>query len=324
MDEYTYLRILRESGDQQALAGRVRDLREHGWSMSTIADAVGVARQWLYILLGRHPDAQSPADAPPIEDLRAEIEPDVPLKLDRAKLPPSISDAMSALWRLNLRDRSAGKSEQSKTLDVLLALLLRRGVPNLAIAQEAGVTHRAVIARTNRAQDRNTLPSNLQTSFLQAPRHREAREIQPRIPGRDAFVLFQVVMTTYPRFYTLRSPEGGLYLFKAHVDNKYLNDMDVADFELLQSEEQFADAIANAEPDSSPFYVAPAHWLYVESTPGYIWDKQNYDPIKDFFPSALEPNSPLSLECFRNPSAVLRNNPPIEWKAGQDATSQED
>jgi hypothetical protein len=321
MDEYTYLRALREAGDQESLAGRVRDLREHGWAMSDLAEGIGVARQWLYILRNRFPNAHSPADAPEIEDLRADTEPDIPLKLDRAKLPPALADALSALWRLNVRDRSAGKSEQSRALDVFLELLLRRGVPNLAIAQEAGVTHRAVIARTNRAQDRSTLPSELHTEFLRAPRHREARELQPRIPGREAFALFQVVMTTYPRFYTLRSPDGGLYLFKAHVENKYLEETGLQDFELLESEEEFANEIVNAARDESGLFAVPAQWLYVESAPQYIWDKQNYDPIKDFFPEALEPKTALTLECFRNPSSVLRNNPPIEWKGGQDATS---
>jgi len=321
MDEYTYLRVLRESGDQQALAGRVRDLREHGWAMSDLAEGTGVARQWLYILLNRFPDAHSPVDAPEIEDLRAEPEPDTLLRSDRAKLPPAMADALSALWRLNLRDRSAGKSEQSRALDILLELLLRRGVPNLAIAQEAGVTHRAVIARTNRAQDRNTLPSNLHTEFLAAPGYREQREILPRIPGREAYALFQIVRTTYPRFYTLRSPDGDLYLFRPHVGNKYLEEAGLQDFELLENEEEFVSEIANAASDESGIFAAPAHWLYVESAPDYIWDKQNYDPIKDFFPEALEPKTALTLECFRNPSSVLRNNPPIEWKGGQDATS---
>lgn len=291
--------------------------------MSRIAQLVGVARQWLYILLKRFPAAHSPADAPEIEDLRADTEPDVPLKLDRAKLPPAIADALSALWRLNLRDRSAGHSEQSKDLDTLLALLLRRGVPNLAIAQEAGVTHRAVIARSNRSQDRNTLPSELQTSFLTAPGYREQRELQPKIPGREAYALFQVVMTTYPRFYTLRSPEGrgGLYLFRPYGVDSYLEEMGVADYVLLKNEEEFVHEVSSAETDSSPIYAAPVHWLYLESAPAYVWDKHNYDPIRDFFPPGMAPTSPLSLECFLNPSAVLRNNPPIEWKAGHDATS---
>lgn len=279
------------------------------------------------MLINKFPEARSADDAPVIEDLRPDIESEVPLKLDRARLPSEISDPLSALWRINLRDRSGGTSEPSKALDILISLLLRRGVPNLAVGQEAGVTHRAVIARFGRAVERGNLPDSLMTSFLPKPSYQESRIFHDRLPGRKAFAIFQVVATTYPRFYTLRDRKHSqLYLFSHYSAQKdpYLVENELDDYELLENEEQFVNAIENAQPDSSPVYAVPAHWLYMESSPAYIWSKREFDPMVDFYPEALRPRDPIVLQCFKDPGTILMNNPPIEWKNGDHATSEED
>lgn len=315
--EFDYLRLLHAQGRQEDLSARIRDLKEFGHPVSEAAEALGLTRQRIYVLLKQYPNAESPVDGAEIEDIREveELEPDL-LVMERAKLPPLITDTISALWRINLRDRSAGTSERSRVLDTMVALLLRRGVPNLAIGQEVGVTHRAVIARMIRAVERQTLPDEFETSFLSAVKYREHRELQERIPGRNAFALFQVVSNMYPRFYTMRDENDHLFVFDANRPNKRLEELGFDEFDLLTTEEEFTHAIADALPDESPIYAAPAHWLYVESTPPYLWDSQNYG-MTDFIPSGLlsKFEDPLVKLCFDDPAKVLTDVPPIDWKA---------
>ena len=156
--EGTLLRDLRDSLGNEACATRIRELLKYGWQVSQVADLIGVTRVSVSKWTSKLPAVD--LDPAPIVDFRspAQRQRDTGLRLRRVKVgvPDALADPLQALWRIAYTHRYSTAEEQtsraaSDALDVMLSILLRRGVTFFAIAEAADVTHRAVMDRMRRA-----------------------------------------------------------------------------------------------------------------------------------------------------------------------------
>jgi hypothetical protein len=156
--EAKLIRGLRAISPQTA-AARAKQLRGAGWTINDIALAAGVTRvtisKWLKMDTEDEPSPSHPVDDR--RDYDAELR-----KLGyrwstvHQRVPLELVEPLRALWRVAYTHRkSKSVSTDSRAagdaLDVLISILLRRGVTNFTIAETAGVTHRAVLDRMARA-----------------------------------------------------------------------------------------------------------------------------------------------------------------------------
>ena len=181
--EYARLRTMRSDGSMRPLAARLSILVTLGWKRTTIAEAMDVSRVTLNKWLRDHtfggetfkpygpdalegdPDSASKDEvlAPVVNKLtprNAEELGQVRFEHDKFIVPAGFVRPLAALWRVAYRARGHELTTDPEiaaagdALDILISVLLRRGVTNLAIANAAGVTHRAVLDRMNRARQR--------------------------------------------------------------------------------------------------------------------------------------------------------------------------
>jgi hypothetical protein len=179
--EAVRLKRLYELKLYEHLVARIAVLVEMGWAKTDIADAVGVSRvsvdKWL---VERSFGAQTFTELPDIldpdtgENLTTSVYHPVTSRLTKRQLeqyldaafkstkfivPPGYIPILQAMWRIAYRARRGSPTDAdmidvANALDVIITLLLRRGVSNLEIARAAGVTHRAVLDRVIRVQQR--------------------------------------------------------------------------------------------------------------------------------------------------------------------------
>jgi hypothetical protein len=327
--EYDYLRLLIKTGREAEAGYRIGVLRDHGWEIRSTAQALGVSRQGMYYLMdsAARKEITAPADSPPVLDLRP---PPVSLVMrsDAADVPPPLCKPLRAMWAHVFRDKSAGRSDLSAALDVLLHLLLRRGVPNIRIGDCGNVTHRAVSERMRRAVSRGTLPSEAGSSFLPHPAEDlpAARIMSQALHPARMSAVVQVVSASFPRFYTAQygnAPErdrSRLFMFDpskpvpASVSDIGLDESTRVD---VTSEEQWVDVIADADPNESPLYVVPVQWLYVFSVfDARVFAPQNFDLIPGVYPQALRPPGNL-MKFFTKTDGMLRQARPIAWSGSK-------
>lgn len=186
--EYARLRDLRASGLWGPLAARLCLDITLGWRRTEIAEAMDVSRVTLNNWLRQHTRGGSTFtaygpyalegdfDTASTDEVNAPILNKLPSRKgeqltgikfvpDRFIVPAGFHGPLDALWRIAYRSRGAEVTKDddvtaaSDALDVLISILLRRGVTNLAIGEAAGVTHRAVLDRMNRARARGILMS---------------------------------------------------------------------------------------------------------------------------------------------------------------------
>lgn len=184
--EIRRLRDMRDSGQNRPLAARLALLTTLGWRLADIAEAMDVSRvtlnSWLRdrtngadtfrpygpdALVG-DPDTLHTAlvMAPILNFLsrrNGEALADLRFEHDKFIVPDAFVRPLGALWRVAYKARGPELTSDPQVaaagdaLDILISILLRRGVTNLAIAEAAGVTHRAVLDRMNRARLRGLL-----------------------------------------------------------------------------------------------------------------------------------------------------------------------
>lgn len=186
--EFLRLREFRKMGLMRPLVARVALLTSVGWKRTAIAEALDVSRVTLNNWLRDHtsgedtfraygPDA---LEGDPDSDVTDQVTAPLVNKLtktnaeklggvryehDKFVVPAGFVRPLSALWRVAYRARGPELTNDPEVaaagdaLDVLVSVLLRRGVTNLAIAEAADVTHRAVLDRMNRARQRGLVLS---------------------------------------------------------------------------------------------------------------------------------------------------------------------
>jgi hypothetical protein len=303
-EETSYLRKLHANHRDEDLAARLRALRNRGWEIATISRSIGLSRAWLYVLLERHPDGAPPSDGPDLCDFRASPI-TMSMRFDPSHVPLPIAKHLGKLWRVVFRDRSAGTSTRAIALDTMIELLHRRGVPYMAIAQAGGVTHRAVIERHTRAQERKLLPPGL-PSMLMLHRLSKARSLEQAAEARRQYAIVQVVATSFVRFYTLRDATETLFHFDPtrEIPNE-LVEAGFSDFQVINDETDLIRAVSDAMTDISPIYAVPVHWLYVRSSATGLspfWTSAQFNLERDFYPPGVEVPSIVSVP------------PAINWK----------
>lgn len=181
--EYARLRDLRSKGLMRPLAARLAILTTLGWKRTAVAEAMDVSRVTLNNWLRDHtsgadtfkPYGSDAIEGDPDSVARDDVNAPVTNKLtarnaeelggvrfehDKFVVPEGFKRPLAALWRVAYKARGHDLTTDPEiaaagdALDVLISVLLRRGVTNLAIANAAGVTHRAVLDRMNRARHR--------------------------------------------------------------------------------------------------------------------------------------------------------------------------
>jgi hypothetical protein len=174
--EMDRLRRLYKAGQMPELAARIAILIVLGWKRSEIATGMGVSRVTVNNWLSTHTlglktyddfsrfsdkDVLAPVTVKLSQKIASELT-RLNFKSDRFVVPPGFETPINALWRVAYKSRGSAAVDREVTvasdaLDVLISLMLRRGVTNLAIARAAGVTHRAVLDRVIRATARATV-----------------------------------------------------------------------------------------------------------------------------------------------------------------------
>lgn len=179
-EEYDRLRTLYEAGAHQTLAARLTLLALLGWKRTELAEGVDVSR----VTVGKWIRDNTKGAAtfvdylPGLSNWSSTVLAPIVSKLsepaarslsgltfghDKLEVPGDLVDTLQALWRIAYRGRGheITVSEQvrgaSDALDVVISVLLRRGVTYFAIAKAAGVTHRAVLARMEKARRRGII-----------------------------------------------------------------------------------------------------------------------------------------------------------------------
>ncbi len=174
-EEFTQLRQMRENGEMPMLAARVLLLVTAGWKRAEIAEALDVSRVTVNTWLREHTRGENTFDgyndlsyvmSPVVDELSAHAKQQITgLRFvhDKFIVPSGFQPIIEALWRVAYRARgheitvSSEIAAAGDALDVMISILLRRGVTNIAIARAAGVTHRAVLDRIERARQRGLL-----------------------------------------------------------------------------------------------------------------------------------------------------------------------
>jgi len=157
--EASRLVALREAGPSQlpALRGRVKALREAGWSLATIGAPLGANRSTtrMWELGAKTEDVttalENPVPAGPVKSATMKyvrLYPDVPAS-DRADLV-KLADSARRVRGWTPVDSVARKDAQE--LEHRLEKYDKIGVPKKRIAEHLGVTHRAVAARLERSR----------------------------------------------------------------------------------------------------------------------------------------------------------------------------
>lgn len=178
--EFDRLRFFHENSLPQHLAARAALLINFGYQRSDLAAEIGVSRVTLSKWLEDHTsgadtfkpyfDSKATEDAAVLAPVTSLLTPSGRAKLsglkfahDKFLVPGGFVEPLQVLWRVAYRARGPENTKDpeiaaaSNALDILISLLLRRGVTNLAIAHAAGVTHRAVLDRMKRARARGLL-----------------------------------------------------------------------------------------------------------------------------------------------------------------------
>lgn len=169
LDDYEVVRLVDAEGEQlretrelfgtDAIAPRIRQLIKHGWKVTDLADLVGVTR----VTLSKWAKADGETSTDSVLDLRPPSKrlADVGYTMRRVNLrvPDALVVPLQALWRVAYTHRfSTAETQDSRTvsdaLDLTISMLLRRGITYYAIAEAAGVTHRAVLDRMRRAGEK--------------------------------------------------------------------------------------------------------------------------------------------------------------------------
>lgn len=177
--ETRFLRSLWVSDRRSELVTRVVINDALGWRMGELADMIGVSRVTLNRLLDEYRgdyDLSSEIKATEALDFRTDVQKirsfGYELRPDRTVVPPENVKTLQALWRVAYRSRGSSSGGDktryacvTDALDVYISLLMRRGVTNLAIAEAAGVTHRAVLDRMRRARARDGFLNEDETFF---------------------------------------------------------------------------------------------------------------------------------------------------------------
>lgn len=158
-DEAQRLVALREAGPSQlpALRGRVKALREAGWSLAAIGLPLGAnrstTRMWELgaktedvTTASETPVPPAPAKNPAIKLVR--LYPDVPAA-ERQELI-RLADSARRVRGWTPADSEARKD--AVELERRLEIYHKRGVPLKRIAEHLGVTHRAIAARLERSR----------------------------------------------------------------------------------------------------------------------------------------------------------------------------
>lgn len=168
-DETRVLQELRARPEQQqSLKERVVALRDEGWPLRAIGEAVNVSRMMVHVWekeIRQNPDALARVEA--IDNVPAlpltargsgtsvrKMQPDVPVK-DRERLAELAAQAKTVRrWT----PENAPEREASKELDKLVHLYVeKRRVTPMKVARYAGVTRRAIMARLERMHEREAI-----------------------------------------------------------------------------------------------------------------------------------------------------------------------
>lgn len=158
-DEAKRLVSLREAGPLQlpALRGRVKALRQAGWSLAAIGTPLGAnrstTRMWELVAKDEDVATASTEPVPPSPEKNTAIKtvrlyPDVPAA-ERQELI-KLADSARRVRGWTPADSEARKD--AKELERRLEIYDKRGVPKKRIAEHLGVTHRAVAARLERSR----------------------------------------------------------------------------------------------------------------------------------------------------------------------------
>ena len=163
--EKTRLLELRQNPDQRGLRERVVALRQAGWPLRAIGEAVGVSRMSVHVweaAVNENPDAMKGVGQ--IHDVPAlplaargsgvtvrKMPVDVP-EHDRERLL-ELSQKAKTVRRWSAAD--SPEREASRELDALVVKYVeKRGVKPMVVARHAGVTRRAIMARIERIHER--------------------------------------------------------------------------------------------------------------------------------------------------------------------------
>jgi predicted regulator of amino acid metabolism with ACT domain len=162
------LATLRDNPDQRGLHERAVALREAGWPLRAIGDAVGVSRMTVHVWqksVQANPDAvnrvKNIKNVPHLPmDARGS---GVTVRKMRVDVPPRDRERLKALAQeaRTVRRWSAPDSPERKASDELDSLVQKyveeRGVAPMSVARHAGVTRRAIMARLERIHAREEL-----------------------------------------------------------------------------------------------------------------------------------------------------------------------
>lgn len=152
------------------LAARLMILRHFGWTIGELANHIVVSRVTLYKLMREvdetkiHHSVTETVKRPAVDfrPMTTRMS-DAGLRFapDRPVVPVSQHKTLVALSRMAFKARGSSAAGHrlrnactNDCMDVYVSMLLRRGVSNLAIAEAAGITHRAVLDRMRRARQR--------------------------------------------------------------------------------------------------------------------------------------------------------------------------
>ena len=164
-EEKRLLKTLRENPDQRGLHERAVALREAGWPLRAIGEAVSVSRMTVHVWeksVKQNPDAlaraaraknvpQLPMTARGSGVTVKRMKIDVPTR-DRERLK-ELADQAKTVRRWTTPDSSERKA--SDELDTLVQKYVEdRGVAPMTVARHAGVTRRAIMARLERLHAR--------------------------------------------------------------------------------------------------------------------------------------------------------------------------
>lgn len=158
-DEAKRLVALREAGPSHlpALRGRVKALREAGWSLAAVGAPLGANRSTtrMWELGAKTEDVttarENPVPPGPVKNSTIKLVrlyPDVPPS-EREELI-RLADSARRVRGWTPQDAEARKD--AKLLEEKLEIYTSRGVPLKRIAEHLGVTHRAIAARLERSR----------------------------------------------------------------------------------------------------------------------------------------------------------------------------
>lgn len=174
----SFAEIMYSEFSDRSRAGAVMSVlfAELGWQVRVIADVLGVSRPTVNKWVMTHVDEPLSVEDTVAVNTALTVYPtalidvrNTEFRTKRSGLTwrkvvamptPEIATMMRALWRVSYRARGAKSTREERVcsflLDLMLDLLIRRGMTAQNIASVMGMTHRAIFARLERSEVLNT------------------------------------------------------------------------------------------------------------------------------------------------------------------------